>query len=387
MILIRLLLFWLMGLGAVCPAWSQASNEAPASPRADRVLDVLSPPPWPKGLRTPLEEAASRLGSRRIRLARAEVDADLLMVMSRTAGDEPMTRAMREQMQGAVDPQDFIFFLDDVLREPRYGSGGREVWVTPGRARKAGIFLHPDEIFAGRSRRYGEHGFPNTDRPKVQSTLPAARDGDPPGPDWTMRFKNPATEEQRVQALAAMPSSADFSLRVASLMKQLRAQGAHVELTSTVRSRERGYLMWGAFLLSRSESEASLLQDLERLEQLNSEWGLFVPIRWGESADADTIRQRAQAMADTYQVVFATESGARSSDHYSGKAVDLVAVALPRDLELVAPDGERRRFDLSSAQQARDLSLSPELIRWIEEHFGFKKLEGDYPHWVDALRD
>ena len=62
-------------------------------------------------------------------------------------------------------------------------------------------------------------------------------------------------------------------------------------------------------------------------------------------------------------------------------------MALPRDLELVAPDGERRRFDLSSAQQARDLSLSPELIRWIEEHFGFKKLEGDYPHWVDALRD
>ena len=145
--------------------------------------------------------------------------------------------------------------------------------------------------------------------------------------------------------------------------------------------------MWGAFLLSQSGSEASLFQDLERLERLNSEWGLFVPIRWGESADADTIRQRAQAMADTYQVVFATESGARSSDHYSGKAVDLVAVALPRDLELVAPDGKKRRFDLSSAEQARDLSLSPELIRWIEEHFGFKKLEGDYPHWVDALRD
>jgi len=320
-------------------------------------------------------------------LARADVDADLLMSLSRTADDEPMTRAMREAMEGAVDPQDFIFFLDDVLREARYESGGSEVWVTPGRARKAGIFLHPDEVFSGRSRLYGEHGFPNTDRPRAQSGLPPARDGDPPGPDWTMRFRNPATEEERVQALSSAPSSADFSSRIASLMKQMRVQGARVELTSTVRSRERGYLMWGAFLLSQSDSDESLFQSVERLERVNAEWGLFVPIRWSQSGDADTIRKRARAMADTYQVVFATESGARSSDHYSGKAVDLVVVGLPRDLELRAPGGEERHFDLSSAEHARDLSLSPELIRWIEEHFGLRKLEGDYPHWVDALRE
>ena len=387
MFLILPLLCWLIGLGVALPSWSHASVEGSTSPRADRVFDVLSPPPWPQGLRTPLEEAASLLGPRSIRLARSEVNADLLMGLSRTPADEPMTRAMREAMEGAVDPQDFIFFLDDVLREEKYAAAGNVVWVTPGRARKAGIFLHPDEVFTGGARLYGEHGFPDTDRPRVQSGLPPAKDGDPPGPEWTMRFKNPATESERIEALSSAPLSADFASRISSLMKQLRAQGAHVELTSTLRSRERGYLMWGAFLLSRSTSEASLLQGLDKLEQANSEWGLSVPIHWRQSGEADLIRQRARAMADTYQVVFATEAGARASDHYSGKAVDLVAVGLPRYLVLIAPDGAKHRFDLSSPDHSRDLSLSPDLIRWIEEHFGLKKLKGDYPHWVDGLRE
>ena len=41
-------------------------------------------------------------------------------------------------------------------------------------------------------------------------------------------------------------------------------------------------------------------------------------------------------------------------------------------------------LDLSDAEQPRDLSLTPELIDWVEEHFGLEKLEADYPHWNDA---
>ena len=64
-----------------------------------------------------------------------------------------------------------------------------------------------------------------------------------------------------------------------------------------------------------------------------------------------------------------------------------MGVALPRHLELLAPDGERGLFDLSGPEQPRDLSLSPILIEWVEEHFGIKKLRKDYPHWVDDLRE
>ena len=98
------------------------------------------------------------------------------MGMSQSSIDEPMTRVMREAMGGAVDPEDFIFFLDDVLGESQYESGEEEVWITPSRARKAGIFLHPDDVFQAGARRYGEHGFPSTDRPRVQSDLPPAQD-------------------------------------------------------------------------------------------------------------------------------------------------------------------------------------------------------------------
>jgi hypothetical protein len=52
----------------------------------------------------------------------------------------------------------------------------------------------------------------------------------------------------------------------------------------------------------------------------------------------------------------------------------------------VAPDGAGRSFDLMEANQTRDLSLTPELIEWIEAHFQLSKLRSDYPHWDDAQR-
>ncbi|MFP6639377.1 MAG: hypothetical protein VCC04_03960, partial [Myxococcota bacterium] len=115
----------------------------------------------------------------------------------------------------------------------------------------------------------------------------------------------------------------------------------------------------------------------------NTEWGLDVPIQWRHPDGWQATRAAAREMADTYQVVFATESGARSSDHYTGRAVDLVAVALPRTLELIGADGEIGRFDLSDPAESRDLSLSMALMEWVEQHFGLKKLREDYPHWVD----
>jgi hypothetical protein len=89
-------------------------------------------------------------------------------------------------------------------------------------------------------------------------------------------------------------------------------------------------------------------------------------------------------MADTYDVVFASEAGARRSSHYGGGAVDLTVVALPRALELEAPGGERQRFDLSAPDETRELSLTPEVVEWVERAYGFEKLRPDYPHWNDA---
>jgi hypothetical protein len=96
------------------------------------------------------------------------------------------------------------------------------------------------------------------------------------------------------------------------------------------------------------------------------------------------LRRTATCSAPTGPRAIAIPATSRSSNHYEGTAVDLVALGLPRRLALQAPDGNTGRFDLSHPEQPRDLSLTPELIEWVEKHFELEKLEGDYPHWNDA---
>ena len=89
-------------------------------------------------------------------------------------------------------------------------------------------------------------------------------------------------------------------------------------------------------------------------------------------------------MADAYDVVYATERGARYSRHYGGRAADFVVYGLPRTVTLTSPDGTVGTFDLSDPNESRDLSLTVDLVRWIERHYGFSKLLGDHPHWGDV---
>jgi hypothetical protein len=258
--------------------------------------------------------------------------------------------------------------------------------VPEGRARAVGVLVHPEEVYEGKPRVYPAGAIElHVDRPRPPADFVPALDGDPLGPRWTSRFPNPEGESARLESLRALRPR--YATRIASLLQQLRAQGAEVELTSTVRPRARGYLMWGAFVLSQTRAAPELESALATIAARNREWGLGVPIRWDDPGGWQATRDAARQMADAYNVVFATESAARSSNHYTGVAVDFVAVGLPRKLRLVAPGKKARRsFDLSGADETRDLSLSPLLVEWIEQHFGVRKLRSDYPHWEDAGR-
>ncbi len=300
----------------------------------------------------------------------------------RRARTEPFLRALREGLRMPIDALDFLLFLDDVLVAGAQGRRGARISVPSGRARKAGILLHTDDVFSDRPRRYAaETDSLNVDRPTRPSVRAKARDGDLLGPGWTLRFRN----RGGLSSLAEARPGSDLHRRVRSLMRQMKAGGASVFLMSTVRDRRRGYLMWGAFTLSRAEDEATVEKRIDHLEACNRNWGLEIPIRWRHPQGWRATREAAREMAAAYDVVFATETGARESKHYDGVAVDLVVRALPRKLALVAPDGAEGVFDLSDPEQPRDLSLTPELIDWIEEHFQLAKLRADYPHWDDAV--
>lgn len=344
---------------------------------ADRTLQVLSA----DSPRERIRQAGEHLGEHSVEVAGVTLDGPTLVALAETAPDEPFTRVVREATKRPVDVDDLVYFLDDVLRaEDRRGD---DICVTSGRARSAGILLHPDDVFKGTPRRYGTKPI-NVDRPQPPEQHEPAADGDVLGPEWSARYPNPTEFEQHLTDLQEARPTSGFAQRIRSLLAQLQAQDVEVYITSAVRSRHRGYLMWGAFTLSRQSSSAGVDRTLEKLETTNADWGLHTPITWSHPDGWEATVESARQMADAYGVVYATESGARYSNHYGGEAVDFVALGLPRSLRLVAPDGAIGTFDLSNAEESRDLSLSPTLIRWVEEHFSMKKLKTDYPHWTDA---
>lgn len=358
-----------------------AAEAEPGFIRADRYLELKTD--RGRGLRQLLLQAAQELGDWRIELAGIVIDGPVLVRIADLATRGPLSRAAREVLSRPVDVTDLIYFLDDLLAAGRKGLRGQTVYLSPDRARSAGILLHPDDVFRKRPRRYpGKSDRLPIDRPVDLAKLPPAADGDPLGPAWAGRYMNPSGGEALLEALRAI--NPHFAAAVASLMAQLETQGAEVGLWSTVRNRQRGYLMWGAYRLSHLKTRQALQAVVRDLDQQNAEWGLDIPIRWLSEGDFRGTIEAARQMADALDVVYATRTGAERSNHYEGRAVDLTAYGLPRRLSLKAPDGGERAFDLAGPEEPRDLNLTPALITWIEAHFSVKKLLSDYPHWDEA---
>lgn len=371
-------------LSTAAPAPEQTPELSPPQPLPiNRRWDVLKRPRNETQQREALADAAARLNPEHsLMVAGINVTPEFLREMASTPPEEPLLRAIRERTKRAIDLVDFLLLLDDVLAT-REDVRARGLWVAGGRARSEGILIHPDDVFKKRPRRYASRRRElAVDKPARPAELDPAADGDILGPNWSARFENPSNREGLIAALNA--EAPEFRERVMSLLTQLEAQGAEVYLTSTVRKKERGYLMWGAFYLSRAEDDATLTARRKELEKLNRQWKLNIPIQWQHPKGPRETREAARLMAEAYDVVYATKGGACCSDHYDGSAVDFIAIGLPRSLTLTAPDGATKTFDLSHPSQPRDISLTPKLIRWVETHFQFRKLVSDYPHWNDV---
>lgn len=361
----------------------------------NRTWEKLEVPSGPVDYRALFEQAGRKLGTWSVTIDANRISGKRLRTIAASAAGEPFLRVVREALRRPLDIEDFLYFIDDVLVAGDAGGAGgvggvgirgQLVWVPASRARAAGIFIHPDDVFvADKPRRYGEQQTSiKIDRPRRMTRLPAARDGEPLGPRWCSRFPNPSGRAAKFRALDALNPSGTFAARMQLLMKQLTQTGAAVLLYSTVRDRRRGYLMWGGYLLSRQVDEAAVTREVQRLDSFNKEWGLDIPIRWQHPRGWQATIEAARQMADTYMIAYASQEGARASSHYGGTAVDLNVFGLPRSVKLVAPDGTARVFDLSDPRETRDLSLSPQIIDWVEEHFQLRKLKNDYPHWDDV---
>ncbi|MCA9550303.1 MAG: hypothetical protein KC933_09725 [Myxococcales bacterium] len=380
---------WLLCLGLALAAAPEAQAEpGVVTITCDRALQVLSPRALSsdRARKAALRQAAAGLGERSVDLAGVRLDAAALLAIADENDGEPLVRVSRELLRRPVDLDDLILFLDDLLAQQDRLQGVAVV-LPPGRARSAGIILHPYDVFRpAKEKRYGEALIElPVAAPTSQAGLQPAKNRAPVGPAWAARYLQPQTEDARLRALAAV--NPDFARRLHSLAAQLRDQGAWVDVESTVRRRERGYLIFGAHWLSKADSAKEVRRRIKVLNRLNLKWRLRVPIRWKHPGGWEATVREARRLAETYGVDYATIGGARKSDHYDGEAADLWAVDLPRQVTLRAPDGAKAKFDLSGPDEPRDLSLTPDLISWIEDHFWMKKLRTDYPHWTDDPPD
>lgn len=353
----------------------------------NRTWELFSAPADDEDRRSMLARAAVLLDGLSIDLAGVPLTPARLREIAETPSTEPLVRATREILRRPIDLEDFLYFLDDLALAKARGLKARQVVLPPGRLRGAGILLHPDDVFRpSRARVYGESSTKLLlGAPVSQEGLRPARSGSVVGPRWAARYRQPRTERGRMVALAKV--NPDFAARIRNLREQLVDQGAWVHIESTMRRRERGFLIYGCYWLSKAKSARQVRKRIRRLDRLERQWGLRIPIRWRHPKGWRATVRAARRLAETYSVDYATRGGAKKSDHYDGEAVDLWAVDLPRKLTLRAPDGAQATFDLSSPEHARDLSLEPALIEWIEQHFSMDKLKKDYPHWADAAAD
>jgi hypothetical protein len=266
----------------------------------DRTFSVLAAG---TSQRQALDQAGDLLGAWTIQLGGHDLDGPRLKALAAAQPEKPLARALRDALARPIDAEDFLYFLDDVLAQ---AERGQVLFVANGRARNAGIFLHPQEVFEGRPRLYGSQRLA-VDVPAVQSGLPPAADGDVLGPNWSTRYLNPEDEAARLADLRAhAPSFAD---RAEALILQLRSQGAEVYVSSAVRSRHRGYLMWGAFLLSEQASAKDMQQAVRRLQDRNRRWGVRTKIRWRHPGGWRATREAARLMKDAYDVVLRPKMG------------------------------------------------------------------------------
>ena len=284
--MLKTLQFWAFGLllGALGSGLPRPVRAAPEVQEigVNRVFDVL-PDPAQSGTLNCLRTAAKELGTWRLFLGGLRISgASLGRVADRMAAGEPYLRAVREQLRLPIDGHDFLLFLDDVLLAGREGLRDGVVHIPSARARKAGILLHPDDVFEPINPRVygGASSTLSIAAPKRKAGVVRAKDGEVLGPNWRLRYRNPSGTRAKLSALSKVRPKSTFRQRIESLLDQLRTQGSTAYVTSTVRRRERGYLMWGAYHISQGTDENDVNARVTTLEARNEAWGLDLPIRW-----------------------------------------------------------------------------------------------------------
>ncbi|WP_395703331.1 hypothetical protein [Aquabacterium sp.] len=172
------------------------------------------------------------------------------------------------------------------------------------------------------------------------------------GPVWVQRFPTSSSIADLAPA---------FATAVSNFTGALRAGGAGVTVSATLRPPERAYLMHYAWRIGRENLAA---EDAPAMAGVDIDW--VHRDRRGRP-DATASRSAALGMVGLYNIVYRP---ALSSRHTEGRAIDMT-ISNYSGKTFADADGSATRVRTAAELHA------------LGETFGVIKLASDPPHWSD----
>lgn len=174
------------------------------------------------------------------------------------------------------------------------------------------------------------------------------------GTSWCSKFPDHAT-------IADLEDN--FETAVTSFKKAMTDAGASIRVSSTLRPKERAYLMHYCWRISKGEVEAKDVPEMEGVD-----------IEWVHPTDAASL-QAAKDMVQRYGIM---KKPSLTTRHTEGRAIDMT-IGWAGDLKIKKADGTEKKITTTPRDgENTDLVAVGRTYGVIKASF-----EGDPPHWSD----
>ncbi len=194
-------------------------------------------------------------------------------------------------------------------------------------------------------------------KPDAKAAAKGAGGGDPKklsGAAWWRSNQGRFPNSDKVSDL-----SGSFQSNVKAFIAALKAAGASVSVSSTLRNPERAWLMHYSWQVSRGKVQASAVP-------ANSK----IAIVWDHGDDKASVAG-AKAMSDLFSLAF---KPSLTSRHIEGKAIDM-DISWKGKMEIAGKNG--KKVSIGSPNNGAD----NDDLHQVGAGYGVIKLASDPPHW------
>lgn len=177
---------------------------------------------------------------------------------------------------------------------------------------------------------------------------------------WVAWANGHATNSKDISAL-----SPAFKANVEAFIQALKAAGATVTVTATVRNAKRAYLFHWCWMIAQGKVEPAKADAMQGVD-----------IQW-DHGNPKKSKAGAQEMVDGFALAVppaSTNPPALTSNHIAGNAIDMMII-WKNTIKVKKKDG----VEVEIAYQSNPNTNTK--LHEVGESYGVKKLKTDRPHW------